>query len=49
MEGRMGSVEVVLETSVFPSSETGMLGNFWGSIKVAKYRFAVQDATWDLS
>ena len=49
MEGRMGSDEVVLETSVFPSSETGMLGNFWGSIKVAKYRFAVQDATWDLS
>ena len=49
MEGRMGSDEVVPETSVFPSSETGMSGNFWGSIKVAKYRFALQDATWDLS
>ena len=43
----MGSDEVVPETSVFPSSETGMSRNFWGSIKVAKYRFALQDAMWD--
>ena len=36
-------------TSVFPSSETGMLGNFWGRIKGAKYCFALQDGTWDYS
>ena len=36
-------------TSVFPSSETSVLGNFWGRIKGAKYRFTLQDGTWDLS
>ena len=48
-EGRWGSDEVVPGTSVFPSSETGMSQNFWGCIKGAKYRFALQDGTWDLS
>ena len=37
-EGRRGSDEVVLGTSVFFSSETGMSGNFLGRIKGAKYR-----------
>ena len=46
-EGRRGSDEVVPGTSVFPSSETSVLGNFWGCIKGAKYRFALQDGTWD--
>ena len=32
-KGRRGSDEVLLGTSVFPSSETGMSGNFWGHIK----------------
>ena len=32
-EGRSGSDEVLLGTSVFPSSETGMSGSFWGRIK----------------
>ena len=27
------------------SSETSVLGNFWGRIKGAKYRIAVQDET----
>ena len=48
-EGRRGSDDVVLGTSVLPSSETGMSGNFWGRIKGAKYRFALQDGTWDFS
>ena len=48
-EGRWGSDEVVPGTSVFPSSETGMSQNFWGRFKGAKYRFALQDGTWDLS
>ena len=30
-EGRRGSDEVVLGTSVFPSRERGVLGNFWVS------------------
>ena len=30
-------------TSVFPLSESGMSRNFWGRIKGAKYRFALQD------
>ena len=42
MDGRMGSDEVVPETSVFPSSGTGVSGNFWGHFKGAKYRFALQ-------
>ena len=34
-EGRRSSNEVVLGTSVFPSSETHISGNFWGRIKGA--------------
>ena len=50
-EGRRGSDEVVpgKGTSVFPSSATRMSGNFWGSIKGAKYHFALEDRTWDYS
>ena len=48
-EGRRVSDEVVPGASVFPSSETGMLGNFWGRIKGAKYHFVLQDRTWDFS
>ena len=48
-EGRRVSDEVVPGTSVFPLSESGMLRNFWGRIKGAKYRFALQDGTWDFS
>ena len=48
-EGRRGSDEVVPGTSVFPSSATRMSGNFWGSIKGAKYHFALEDRTWDYS
>ena len=48
-EGRRGSDEVVPGTSVFPSSATHMSGSFWGSIKGAKYHFALQDGTWDYS
>ena len=29
-------------TSAFPSSGTGVSGNFWGHFKGAKYRFALQ-------
>ena len=47
-EGRRGTDEVMPGTSVFPLSETGMLGDFWGRIKCAKYRFAFQDGTWDI-
>ena len=47
-EGRRGLNEVVPGTSVFPLSETGVLGDFWGRIKGAKYRFAFQDGTWDI-
>ena len=46
-EGWRGSQEVVPWTLVFPSSETGMSGNFGGRIKGAKYRFVLQDGTWD--
>ena len=48
-EGRRGSNEVVPETLMFLSSETGMSGNFWGHIKGAKYLFALQERTWDFS
>ena len=48
-EGRRSSDEVVPGTSVFTSSETDILGNFWGHIKGVKYRFAIQDGTWDFS
>ena len=34
---------------MFPSSETGMSGNFWGRIKRSKYRFTLQIGTWDFS
>ena len=34
-EGRRSSDEMVPGTSVFPSSETSVLGNFWGCIKGA--------------
>ena len=47
-EGRRGLNEVGPGTSVFPLSETGVLGDFWGRIKGAKYRFAFQDGTWDI-
>ena len=33
---------------MFPLSESGMSRNFWGRIKGAKYRFALQDGTWVL-
>ena len=36
-------------TSVFTSSETDISGTFWGHIKGVKYRFALQDGTWDFS
>ena len=32
---------------MFPLSETGVLGDFWGRIKGAKYRFTLQDGTRD--
>ena len=48
-EGRSGSDEVLLGTSVFPSSEAGMSGNFWGRIKRSKYRFGLQNGTLDFS
>ena len=48
-ERRRGSDEVMPGTSVFPSSESVMSRNFWGRIKGVKYRFALQDGTWDFS
>ena len=48
-EGRRGLEEVVPGTSVFLSSETGMLGKFLGRIKGFKYRFELQDGTWAFS
>ena len=39
---------MVLGTSVFPLNETSVLGDFWGRIKGAKYRFAFQDGTRDI-
>ena len=48
-EERRGSDEVVPGTSVFPLSETGKSGNFSCCIKGAKYRFTLQDGTWDFS
>ena len=44
-----GSDKLVPGTSVFTSSETDISGNFWGHIKGVKYRFALQDGTWDFS
>ena len=37
------------ETSVFLSRETGMSGNFVGRLMAARYRFELQDGTWDFS
>ena len=48
-EGRRGSDEVVLGTSVFLSSETGLSRKVLGRIKVVKYRFELQDRTWNFS
>ena len=39
-------MKVVPGTSVFPLSETGVLGYFWGRIKGAKNHFAFEDGTW---
>ena len=36
------------ERGEIPLSETGVLGDFWGRIKGATYRFAFQDGTWDI-
>ena len=47
--GAKGSDKLVPGTSVFTSSETDISGNFWGHIKGVKYRFALQDGTWDFS
>ena len=44
-EGRRGSDEVVPGTSVFPSREPSVSGNFCGRIKGVKYRFALQGGT----
>ena len=46
-ERRKFSDEVVPGISVFPSSETSVLGKFFGRIKGAQYCFALQDRTWD--
>ena len=40
---------MVPRTSVILSSETGMLENFLGPIKGAKYHFDHQDGTWYFS
>ena len=48
-EGRRGSDEVVSGTSVFPSSDTSMSGNFGGCIKCAKYRVELQGRTRDFT
>ena len=48
-EGRRGSAEAVLGTSMFFSSETGVSGKFGGRIKGVKYRFTLQDGTWDFA
>ena len=46
---KTGTDKLVPGTSVFTSSETDISGNFWGHIKGVKYRFALQDGTWDFS
>ena len=48
-EGRRGSEEVVLETSVVLSRETCMSGNFLGRIQGAKCPFDLKFLTWDFS
>ena len=47
-EGRRGSEEVGMEPSVLPSRETGVWGTFGGCMKGVRYRFALQDRTWDV-
>ena len=44
-EGIRGSEQAVHRTLVFPSSETRVSGNFCANIKVANYRFKLQDGT----
>ena len=34
---------------MFSSSETGVSGKFGGRIKGVKYRFTLQDGTWDFA
>ena len=46
-EGRRGSDEAVPGPSVLPSRETGVWGTFGGCMKGVRYRFALQDRTWD--
>ena len=48
-EGIRGSEQAAHQTLVFPSSETRVSGNFCGNIKVANYRFKLQDGTWGFS
>ena len=48
-EGIRGSEQAVHRTLVFPSSETRVSGNFCANIKVANYRFKLQDGTWGFS
>ena len=48
-EVRRASDEMAPGTPVFLSSQTSMSGNFLGRIKDAKYRFDLQDRTWDFS
>ena len=48
-DGIRGSEQAVHQTLVFPSSETRVSGNFCVNIKVANYRFKLQDGTWGFS
>ena len=48
-EGITGSKDVMPRTSVFHWRETGKVGNFVSRIKAVKYRFELQDGTWDIS
>ena len=45
----IGRTDAKAETPILwpTSSETDISGNFWGHIKGVKYRFALQDGTWD--
>ena len=47
-EGRRGSAEAVLGTSMFSSSETGVSGKFGGRRKAVGDRLALQGGTGDL-
>ena len=48
-DGRRGSEEMVLVILVLISSEPDMSGNFLDHLKGVKYRFELQDGTWDFS